>query len=322
MALQKRLFPSTSMLIAFEAAARTGSFSAAARELNLTQGAVSRQIRALEHQLDVTLFRRVGKIVELTDIGKEYVQEIHAALQTIRNASLNAITSPLSRILNLAVLPTFGTRWLMPRFPSFLEQHPDITVNFVTKLSPFDFQSENLHSAIHYGEPDWPNTDSAFLMGEKAMPVCSPNFLEQNPIKNAKEITTLPLLHLSSRPNAWKDWLALQNISLSENQGMVFEQFSIVIQAAVAGIGVALLPIFLIESELDRGELAIIRDIPLQSDSGYYLVTPVDKSEYAPVVAFRNWLLQMVTRPAPGNSAAAGSETRRSSVSFSVMEEV
>lgn len=294
MVVQRRLFPSTSMLIAFDAAARTGSFSAAARELNLTQGAVSRQIRALENQLDVTLFKRVGKIVKLTDIGKEYVQEIHTALQTIRNASLNAVTNPLSRTLNLAVLPTFGTRWLMPRFPSFLEDHPDITVNFVTKLTPFDFQSENLHSAIHYGKPDWPDTNSTYLMEETAMPVCSPNFLTQNPIKNIDSWSTAPLLHLSSRPTAWKDWFTLNNITLPQNHGMVFEQFSIVIQAAVAGIGMALLPIFLIESEFDRGELVIVQDIPMQSrSSAYYLITPIDKSEYAPVVAFRNWLLKM-----------------------------
>ena len=281
--------------MAFDSAARTGSFSAAARELNLTQGAISRQIHALENQLDVELFIRVGKTIQLTEIGKVYVQEVHTALQTIRNASLNAITNPLSGILNLAILPTFGTRWLMPRFPGFLEKHPDITVNFVTKLLPFDFHNENLHSAIHYGEPDWPDTTSTFLMGEKAMPVCSPNFLKQNPIRNAKDMSSISLLHLSSRPNAWKDWFALNNIVLSHNHGMLFEQFSIVIQAAVAGIGMALLPIFLIQNELDRGELMMIQNLPLiRSRSAYYLVTPTDKSDYAPVVAFRNWLLEII----------------------------
>lgn len=290
----RRLYPSMSMLMAFDAAARTGSFSAAARELSLTQGAVSRQIHALENQLDVTLFNRVGKTVQLTEMGKVYEQEIHGGLQTIRNASLNAITSPLSGTLNLAILPTFGTRWLMPRFPSFLEQHPDITVNFVTKLSPFDFQSENLHSAIHYGEPDWPNTTCTFLMGETAVPVCSPDFLEHNPIENTRDMSAVPLLHLASRPSAWKDWFALNNTLLPQHQGMLFEQFSILIQAGVAGIGVALLPIFLIQSELVRGELVIIQGAPLESsNSAYYLVTPTDKSEYAPVVAFRNWLLKM-----------------------------
>ena len=293
--VQRRLFPSMSMLMAFDSAARMGSFSAAARELNLTQGAISRQIHALENQLGVALFKRAGKTVQLTEVGKVYLQEIHTALRTIRNASLNAITNPLSGILNLAVLPTFGTRWLMPRFSSFLKKHPDITVNFVTKLTPFDFQGENVHSAIHYGEPDWPDTTSTFLMGEKAIPVCSPNLLERHPIRNAEDMSSLPLLHLTSRPNAWKDWFALNNIVLPQNHGMLFEQFSIVIQAAVAGIGMALLPIFLIQNELDRGELMMIQNLPLiSSRSAYYLVTPTDKSDYAPVVAFRNWLLEMI----------------------------
>ena len=281
--------------MAFDSAARMGSFSAAARELNLTQGAISRQIHALENQLGVALFKRAGKTVQLTEVGKVYLQEIHTALRTIRNASLNAITNPLSGVLNLAVLPTFGTRWLMPRFSSFLKKHPDITVNFVTKLTPFDFQGENVHSAIHYGEPDWPDTTSTFLMGEKAIPVCSPNLLERHPIRNAEDMSSLPLLHLTSRPNAWKDWFALNNIVLPQNHGMLFEQFSIVIQAAVAGIGMALLPIFLIQNELDRGELMMIQNLPLiSSRSAYYLVTPTDKSDYAPVVAFRNWLLEMI----------------------------
>ena len=281
--------------MAFDSAARMGSFSAAARELNLTQGAISRQIHALENQLGVALFKRAGKTIQLTETGKVYVQEVHVALQTIRNASLDAITNPLSGILNLAVLPTFGTRWLMPRFSSFLKKHPDITVNFVTKLTPFDFQGENVHSAIHYGEPDWPDTTSTFLMGEKAIPVCSPNLLERHPIRNAEDMSSLPLLHLTSRPNAWKDWFALNNIVLPQNHGMLFEQFSIVIQAAVAGIGMALLPIFLIQNELDRGELMMIQNLPLiSSRSAYYLVTPTDKSDYAPVVAFRNWLLEMI----------------------------
>ena len=283
--------------MALDSAARTGSFSAAAGELNLTQGAVSRQVRALENQLDMTLFRRAGKTVQLTETGKAYALEVHTALQAIRNASLNVITSPLSSTLNLAVLPTFGTRWLMPRFPSFLEKHPDITVNFVTKLTPFDFRIENLHSAIHYGVPDWPDTTGTFLMGEKVIPVCSPEFLEQNPVNDAGAMPALPQLHLSSRPDAWKDWFELNNVSPAQDRGMFFEQFSILIQAALAGIGMALLPKFLIQNELDRNELVVVQDKPLQSDSSaYYLVTPDDKSDYAPVVAFRSWLLERIKK--------------------------
>jgi LysR family glycine cleavage system transcriptional activator len=294
MSYQRRLLPSTSMLSAFDAAARTGSFTAASAELQLTQGAISRQVSALENQLEVALFNRTGKTIELTEEGKTYAEEIHRALQAIRNASLTAMTSPMTGILNLAILPTFGTRWLMPRFPSFLAANPDITVNFVTRLSPFDFRSENLHAAIHYGSPDWPDTQSTFLMEEEVFPVCSPTFLADHPSDCPGQLSQLPLLQLASRAGAWERWFESFDIEPPVARGMVFEQLSIIAQAAVAGLGVALLPRFLIQSELERGELVVIVDRALQDSAGYYLVTPTEKSDYAPVVAQRTWLLEMV----------------------------
>jgi len=287
------------MMTALDAVATTGSFTAAARELNLTQGAISRQIGALEAQLDVVLFKRVRKTIEITDAGKIYAQEIHQALQAIRKASLNVMTDPLIGILNLAILPTFGTRWLMPRFPLFLKEHPDITVNFVSKLSPFDFQNENLDAAIHYGTPDWPGTDSTFPMHEKAVPVCSPGILSEHPMQTSKDLEQIPLLHLLSRPDAWKNWFESDGLEPPKEQGMLFEQISIIAQAAVAGLGVALLPKFLIQSELDRGELVIIFDKPLLSDAGYHLITPINKSNYAPVIAFRDWILNLLVSAQP-----------------------
>lgn len=293
------------MMAAFDAAARTGSFTAAARELSLTQGAISRQVSALENQLDVVLFKRIRNNVQLTNAGEIYAREINAALQAIRTASLNAMTDPKVGTLNLAILPTFGTRWLMPRFPSFLKENPDITVNFVSKLSPFDFQSEDLHAAIHYGSPDWPGTDSSFLMSEKAVPVCAPGTFNQSPLENPEGLEQLPLLHLSTRPNAWKDWFQSNGLETPKSQGMLFEQISIIAQAAMAGLGVALLPKFLIQSELDRGELVVIVDKPLQSDAGYHLITPVDKSDYPPILAFRSWILKMAAKKPPATGLEA-----------------
>ena len=294
MSYQRRLLPSTSMLMALDAAARTGSFTAAARELNLTQGAISRQVSALEDQLDVVLFERAGKTILLTEAGKIYAREVGVALQAIRNASLNAMTNPFGGILNLAILPTFGTRWLMPRFPSFLNENPNITVNFVTRLTAFDFHEENLHAAIHYGQPDWPGAISTFLMGEEVLPVCSPGFLEENPLAQPADLARLPLLQLTTRPDAWDNWFRSNDLEPPQEQGMAFEQFSIIAQAAVAGLGIALLPKFLIQSELDRKELVVILNMPTKSEAGYYLVTPADKSEHAPVVALREWLLNIV----------------------------
>lgn len=282
------------MLMAYDAAVRAGSFTAAARELNVTQGAVSRQISALENQLGIELFERDHKPLQLTNVGKAYALEVHSALQSIRNASLAAMTKPRIGTLNLAILPTFGTRWLMPRLPSFLEQNPDVTVNFVTKLSQFDFAAENIHVAIHYGLPDWPGAKHTYLMGEMSVPVAAPELLHDASVNQPFDIAELPLLHLTSRPDAWESWFKANGASTKTGRGMHFEQFSTVAQAAVAGLGVALLPRFLIGRELSNGELEIVIDSPLKSEYGYYLTCPTDLYDYEPSAAFRKWILEEI----------------------------
>ena len=297
MRIEKKLLPSISMLAAFDATARKGSVSGAARELNLTHGAISRQVAALEFQLGASLLVRSARGVQLTNVGKAYAVEIRAALSALRNASLKVITSPLSCTMNLAILPTFGTRWLMPRFPGFLREHPDITVNFVTRLSRFEFGADGIDTAIHYGAANWPGAECTFLMGEKSIPVCSPELLPRAKDMPENDLHNVPLLHLESRPDAWKDWFNIHGLEVPSNTGnMVFEQFSIVAHAAVAGLGVALLPRFLIRGELDRGELVILSDQALISERGYYLVTPEAKTDYAPVIALREWLLDTIER--------------------------
>lgn len=294
MSQQRRLVPSTSMLLAFEAAARAGSFTEAAAELSLTQGAISRQVRALEGQLGVELFTRVRKSVRLTEAGKRYAEDVEKPLQAIRLATLNAMTDRRGGTLNLAILPTFGTRWLIPRFPAFLEANPDITVNFATKLSPFDFKKEDLHAAIHYGQTDWPDTDSTFLMREETVPVCAPRLLEGGRLDQPEGLYSLPLLQLQTRLQAWQEWFEAAGLEAPAPGGMVFEEISTIAQATAAGLGVSLLPRFLIEAELESGDLAIVLDRPLKSSFGYYLVTPTDRAGYAPVVAFKNWLLSII----------------------------
>ena len=287
---QKRLIPSTSMLMAFDAAARNGSFTAAAHELHLTQGAVSRQISALEAQLNTSLFKRIKKSIQLTEVGKSYQQEIGHALKIIRDASLKVMSTPHGGIINLAILPTFGMRWLLPLFPEFLARYPQITVNFTSKLSTFEFDSENLHAAIHFGNDDWKDADSTFLMKEDVLPVAAPALLKGNAPIAIEDIRAMPLLHLETRPNAWDQWFEQNGQDIRVSKGMVFEQFAVVTQAAVASLGAALLPRFMIESELERGELKVLLDLPLKSDEGYYFVTPKNYTSYAPIASLREWL--------------------------------
>lgn len=289
---QRKLIPSTSMLLAFEASARNGSFTAAAQELNLTQGAISRQVQALEKQLGALLFKRIKKTIGLNEAGEIYAKEISTALKLIRNASLNAMSDTQGKSLNLAILPTFGMRWLLPRFADFLKKNPQITVNFTSKLSQFDFNTENLHAAIHFGLDNWPNCKSIFLMDEDAVPVAAPSLVGNQIINSPGDLTSLPLLHLETRPTSWANWFKQNNLTPQADKGMTLEQFAMVSQAAVAGLGVAMLPQFLIQPELERGELEILLNSPLKNEAGYYLVIPNETTTYSPVVALKKWLIE------------------------------
>ncbi|MCU0479538.1 MAG: LysR family transcriptional regulator [Chloroflexi bacterium] len=292
----RRFLPSTIMLQAFDAAARTGSFTAAAREMNLTQGAVSKQIITLERQLGISLFERRGNAIVLTATGASYARDVRAALEIILSASLRIMANPGGGNLHLAVLPSFGTRWLMPRLPQFLKEHPGVTVNVLSRLSPFDFRDTGIHAAIHFGTPDWPGADCTYLMGEEVVPVCSPAFLARRGIRSPEDLRGAPLLHIASRPDAWPAWFRAQGLDVTECRGMTFEQLLTAAQAALVGMGAALLPRFLIERELDQGELIVVLDRPYRSNRSYYLVVPRDRASHPPAVAFRAWLLGVVAR--------------------------
>lgn len=291
-----RFLPSTSMLQAFDAAARTGSFTAAAREMNITQGAVSKQIITLERQLGIKLFERRGNVIVLTAAGDSYAREIHAALELILSASLRIMANPGGGNLHLAVLPSFGTRWLMPRLPQFLKEHPGVTVNILSRLAPFDFRDTGIHAAIHFGTPDWPGADCTYLMGEEVVPVCSPEFLARRGIRTPEDLAGAELLHIATRPDAWPAWFRAQGLDVTECGGMIFEQLLTAAQAALVGMGAVLLPRFLIQRELEQGELVVAFDRPYHSDRSYYLVVPHGRASHPPTAALRAWLLRIIAR--------------------------
>ena len=296
MNVQRRLLPNTAALAAFEAVARLGSFTAAARELDLTQGAVSRQINLLEEQFGRRLFERDSRNVRLSVAGEIYAEAVRSALGQLRDAALGLMSNRHSGVLNLAILPTFGTRWLMPLIPDFVARHPDITINFATRIGRFDFARERLDAAIHHGMPDWPDADCTLLMRETVIPVVSSEFLTTRDIATPADISRLPLLHMATRPGAWAEWFEHQGLEAPTGPGMQFEQFGTVAQACMAGLGVALLPEILIAGELQRGQLVPAPGQPMQSRSAYYLVVPHDKRGHPPVASFRDWLLGQIGR--------------------------
>lgn len=295
--LDRHLLPSISMLAAFDATARTGSFSAAARELDLTHGAVSRQVAALELKLGVALFDRSAHGESLTACGEQYAREIRAVLTTLQSASSRVSAQPSGNTLNLAIPSTFGTRWLMPRLPGFIGAHRDITVNIVTRLAQADLVAEAIDTAICYDVSELPDTEAIFLLDDELIPVCAPALAPLARNMRDGELGDLKLLHVRSRTDAWDDWFALFGRETPEAaRSLVFQQFSVAAEAAVAGLGVAILPRSLVARELERSELVCLDDRALVSAKGLYLVTPQTRTEYGPVVAFREWLLETIER--------------------------
>lgn len=304
MALARRFLPSTSLLQAFETAARLESFTAAAAELNLTQSAVSRQIRLLEDMLGSQLFVRERQTVRLTVAGRNYAREIRNALQLIAAATLRFRANPSGGTLDLAILPTFGTRWLAPRLPEFIAVHPGVTINLTTRLAPFDFQFDSVDAAIHFGRPEWPGAELERLMGEVVVPACSPRMKADFAFAAPGDLSAAPLLHMASRPDAWENWFAAHGVARDRLTGMLFDQFATATQAAIAGMGVALLPKFLIGPELQRGDLVEAVDGPAESAESYWLAWPTNRAAYPPLVAFRQWLHEVIAREAARADAA------------------
>ncbi|WP_181707684.1 transcriptional regulator GcvA [Chthonobacter rhizosphaerae] len=290
--MPRPLLPSISALTAFESAGRHLSFSRAAAELHLTQGAISRQIRQLEESLGLDLFERVNQRVFLTDDGRRYLKDVQAILADLARATQQVMADAgAGGVLNLAVLPTFATRWLMPRLPGFLADYPGVTVNFAVRLEPFSFADDALDAAVHHGEATWPGAVCERLCGESVYPVASPAFVERHGVAAPADLADAPLLHQSTRPTAWRDWFERMGVEApAPYRGARFDQFAMSAEAAVAGLGVALVPRFLVEDELRTGRLSVLFDEPLTSGTAYWFVYPEAKAGSGLVRAFGDWL--------------------------------
>lgn len=297
MAVPRRLLPSISLLTAFEAVCRTGSTLAAARDLDLTQGAVSRLVQNLEAQLGVQLFLREGRRLQPTDRALAYARDVGKALDLISRGSMRLRSDTGGGTLALAILPTFGTRWLAPRLPRFLSAHPGITINLGTRLRPFDFEEEGFDAAIHFGADTWHGAGSVKLFDERLVATCSPAFLAEHPVGEARDLARLPLLQLETRPNAWPGWFRAHGVEGAPPQGMLFDQFAPMIQATIHGLGVALLPEFLAKAELADGRLVQAWGAPVAGEGSYYLVWPRVGEWYPPLQAFRDWLVAEAADP-------------------------
>lgn len=312
--MKRGQIPSIGELMSFASAAQHGSFTRAADELSLTQGAVSRQIRMLESRLGVTLFDRVRQRVVLTDPGRLYLSHVEKALNDLATATRQVATFSGSRIFNLAVLPTLATRWLIPRLPDFHRDHPDVTMTLTTRQQPVDFAIEPFDAAISYGSVNWPGTIVHHLMDVDVVPVCSPSLHATRPIRIPADIANYPVLHQLSRPTRWAEWMAEAGVKLDGPlRGDSYQQFSMIAQAAVAGLGVALLPVFMLEEELASRKLEIVSEQFLAIKTSYYLIVPETRASSPAVKLFTDWLLRQPRATAQAGVAAKSEPGKRAS---------
>jgi LysR family glycine cleavage system transcriptional activator len=295
MTIARSLIPDVAKLQAFECAARHGSFTQAARELNLTQSAVSRQIKELEVQLGMLLFERVRQRAVLSGAGAKFLPEVRRLLEQTEVVMLRAMTATQASSLSLATLPTFASRWLVPRLPDFLKHNPGVALNLASRSQPFDLEEQAFDAAIHYGQPVWANATCRYICREVIVPVASPSFLAGRIAEKPEDLIAGPLLHLATRPKAWANWFETAGVeAAAAYQGHRFDQFTMVIKAAAAGMGLALLPLYLIEQELQEGQLRVVVDLPLPTENSYYFVMPSGKLEHPVANRLYAWIIDQV----------------------------
>jgi LysR family transcriptional regulator, glycine cleavage system transcriptional activator len=292
--MARRLVPKLLGLQAFEATARLGSVSRAASELCLTQGAVSRQLQALEAQLAVQLFFRSKKRLILTEAGAGYLHDVRGGLAVLGDAT-DALISLRGRggTLRLATLPTFGAKWLVPRLARFCDSHPNITLDLITRLAPFDFSIEQLDGAIHFGRREWSGAITEYLAAEEMTVVAAPRLAQR--CRVPADVLQLPLVQITSRAFSWRTWLSAVGLpDAAMTPFLQVETFAMGIEAVLAGICVGILPTLFAAADIAAGSLVPIGPC-VTSESAYYFVYPERKRDYYPLNEFSRWIKEEIS---------------------------
>lgn len=286
-----RRLPPLNALRVFEAAGRRQSFTLAAEELNLTHGAVSRQIRALEDWFGRPLFVRSHRRVTLTESGAAYLAEIGAAFDRIAAATARQMEHGSTRLLHVNALATFTLRWLIPRLSAFQLTHPSIEVRLTTSNVPLRDLNEAYDVAIRGGPDAIAGHVAHHFLSESRIPVCSPKLLERLPLKTPSDLSRHTLLHAATLPGVWSQWLAAARIpDLTPAGSVMFEHFYLTLQAALDGIGVAMGPTALIADDVKAGRLVIPFEGPALPARSYFAYVPEVRADDLAVRRFRNWL--------------------------------
>ncbi len=283
--------PPLNALRAFEAAARLGSFSAAAEVLHVTHGAVSRQIRSLEDWLGMPLFERRGRRVLLTNPGRDYYHAVQSAFTTIIGATRRVTESGAKRRITIDALPTFTMHWLLPRLTRFQLRHPTVELNLITSERALSNAANDFDIAIRRGPLDLPGYQAHDFLVEQEIPVCSPALLERIPLKSARDLRHHTLLSSAGRLHSWERWLNAAGVpGLEVGRRQQFDHFYLTLQAAVDGIGVALGPRPVIDGELAAGRLIAPLAGPIVRARAYCWLLSTARAADPLLRAFCDWL--------------------------------
>jgi LysR family glycine cleavage system transcriptional activator len=290
--------PSLNGLRAFEAAARHLSFTNAAAELNVTQTAISHQIKRLEEELGIALFIRQNRALALTPQARDYLPGVRAAFNDLRLATDRLLRKDNDHVLTVSTLASMAAKWLLPRLSAFQAAHPNIDVRITTSTSMVDFKSGDVDAAIRYGRGRWPGLRADWLTADQLFPVCSPALLRgDRPLRTPQDLVHHTLLHSSAGyDDDWRLWLTAAGLptDISQQPGLSFDMIFMTLQAAIDGLGVAVGRTTYVEGDLANGRLVVPFQISLPADAGFYLVSPEAASHSPKLAAFREWLLAAV----------------------------
>ena len=290
--------PSLNGLRAFEAAARHLSFTQAATELNVTQTAISHQIKRLEEELGIRLFVRQNRALKLTPQAVDYLPGIRAAFNDLRLATDRLLRKDDDHVLTVSTLASLAAKWLLPRLSAFQEAHPGIDVRITTSANLVDFQRDNVDVGIRYGRGQWAGLRADWLMADELFPVCSPELLKgAKPLKCPEDLRDHVLLHTSNfNSDDWRLWLTAAGLpaDFSKQTGVTFDLVFMTVQAAIDGLGVAMGRTAYVEDDIAKGRLVVPFKITLPTDAGFYLVSPAGRTDPPKLSAFRQWLIASV----------------------------
>src|SRR5581483_8478734 len=287
-----RRLPPLNALKAFEAAARHESFTRAAEELCVTQGAVSHQVKALELDLGVKLFNRERQRLVITEAGREYLTTLRDAFDRIALGTERLLQRQSSGVLTVSTSPDFAAKWLVSRLGRFAEEHPTIDLRVSATLHHVDFAREDVDLAVRHGDGDWPGLDVVRLSAEHLFPVCSPKLLagRSRPTRPADALK-FPLIHVDDRKD-WARWLDAAGVHGAElSHGPVLNRASMAIDAAIDGQGIALARTTLAAADLISGRLVRPFAHELRLAKTYWIICPKATAMLPKIVTFRDWLL-------------------------------